>query len=337
MSGSEHAIEDAGPSLPAEPADAHGPPPADDADERPVEDAGSLPPPPTDDSAGPPPTDDTDEEPVEGAGSLLPVELADAVGPPPQLADTVGPPSTEAAAGLPPAADTSAQPSTGDADGSPSDARRFVLPSIDRVRAAHALRTALRIGTFAVAASVAIAGVAFAASAFNSQYGAVMNEPNAEAWASLSPRFAGQAICTSCHTGQASAQDASAHATVSCEDCHGPAAAHSISAAVAARVTLSSPTSAICITCHGAAAGRPTTFAQVDPATHYAGGECLRCHSPHSIAAVRPPTVTHPLADLPACTTCHNPDGLKKVPSGHELVSDAVCLSCHGRTASGRP
>lgn len=194
----------------------------------------------------------------------------------------------------------------------------------------------IRVGVVAVAASVVLGVAAFAAVTVYAQYGAVRNVPNAEAWRGLTQRYAGQAACTACHPTEAGQQDASAHIDVSCEGCHGPAALHASSTPTARTTALAKPDSGICITCHGIAAGRPADFPQVDSATHYSGGECLRCHSPHSITAVRPPIVTHPLASLPDCTACHAPDGLKEVPSGHELVADAVCLSCHGRAAAGK-
>ncbi len=231
----------------------------------------------------------------------------------------------------------SEQPATGDDEQPPNDGPRFVLPSIDWVRVAHAARTGLKVGIVVVVVSVALGTAAFVTASFYGQYGAVKNVPNARAWAGLTARFVGQAICTSCHAPEAGAQDASIHVNVSCEDCHGPAAAHSSSAAAARAVVLTRPTSAICATCHAAVAGRPTTFPQIDPARHFSGGQCLRCHGPHSVVAVRPPTVTHPLANLPECTTCHAPDGLKKIPTGHEIVGDTICLSCHGQAANGKP
>jgi hypothetical protein len=90
------------------------------------------------------------------------------------------------------------------------------------------------------------------------------------------------------------------------------------------------PASGICLTCHEATTGRPGDVHQVDPELHYSGSLCLRCHDPHAVLAVAPPNVTHPLEQLPPCITCHAPNGLTKLPSGHELVKDSVCLSCHG-------
>jgi hypothetical protein len=229
------------------------------------------------------------------------------------------------------------QPATGDDEQPSNEGPRFVLPSIDWARVARAVRTGGTVAIFVVVVSVALGTAAFVAASFHDQYGAVKDVPNAHTWAGVAPRFAGQALCTSCHAPEAAAQDASIHVNVSCEDCHGPAAAHSSSAAAARAAVLTKPTSGMCVTCHAATAGRPTTFPQVDPARHYSGGQCLRCHDPHSIVAVRPPPVSHPLENLPECTTCHAPDGLKEIPTGHELVGDAICLSCHGRAAEGKP
>lgn len=209
--------------------------------------------------------------------------------------------------------------------------------AIPRITARRAVVTSVKVGIVVVVASVALGVAAFVAASSYEQYGAGRNTPNADAWSHLTPRYAGQQICTSCHAAEAQTQDASIHLNVSCEGCHGAAAEHASSVAAGSATTLVKPTSVVCVTCHATAAGRPASFAQVDPATHYAGGQCLRCHDPHSIVAFRPPVVSHPLTDLPECTTCHAPDGLKKIPAGHELVGDTICLSCHGQSASGKP
>jgi hypothetical protein len=193
--------------------------------------------------------------------------------------------------------------------------------------------TAIKVAVFVAIASIVLGGTAFAAATLYAQYGAVKNVPNAEAWAALEPRYVGQAACGSCHEPEVAAQDASAHIDVSCESCHGPGAGHSLSDEAAREVSLTEPESEICSTCHATTAGRPATYPQVEVDEHYEGGECLRCHDPHSIVAVRPPDITHPRAKLPDCITCHAPDGLKEIPSGHEPVADRVCLSCHGRVA----
>lgn len=210
---------------------------------------------------------------------------------------------------------------------------RFTLPSIAWRRLSL---TGGRLAVVVAVASVVLGLAAFAAATVYAQYGAVKNEPNALAWGGLTPRFAGQAACTSCHEPEARTQDASVHAPVSCEGCHGPLSAHSASDAAARSAAVGKPSSDICNACHTAVAGRPADFPQIDRSKHYSGGQCLRCHDPHSIVAVRPPVVSHPRANLPACTTCHAPDGLKKIPEGHEPVADAVCLTCHAPGANGK-
>lgn len=220
-------------------------------------------------------------------------------------------------------------------DEQPARSRRRSLPS--RIAGRRVGVTSVRVGIVIVVASVALGIAAFAAATAYSQYGALRNEPNAQTWAGLIPRYAGQQICTTCHAAEAQTQDASIHLNVSCEGCHGAAAEHASSVTAGKATTLAKATSALCVTCHATVAGRPASFPEVDPATHYSGGQCLRCHDPHSIVAVRPPVVSHPLTDLPECTTCHAPDGLKKIPAGHELVVDTTCLSCHGQSASGKP
>lgn len=234
---------------------------------------------------------------------------------------------------VPEASGAGEQPTVGDEQPS-NGGSRFALP---RIRWARTAATTIKIGIFVVAISAALGVAAFVAASFYSQYGVVRNTPNAHGWAGLTARYAGQATCASCHLPEAAAQGASAHVSVSCEGCHGPAAAHSISAAAVRAAVLTGPAAAICDTCHAATAGRPTTFPQVDTARHYSGGQCLRCHDPHSIVAVRPPIVSHPLAKLPECTTCHAPDGLTEIPTGHEIVPDTVCLSCHSAAANGKP
>jgi len=187
----------------------------------------------------------------------------------------------------------------------------------------------------AFALVVAVAGVlavvlgtsAFAASRLNAEYGAGTDKLNTLVWAGRAQSYAG-ATCTACHETEQEMQ-AGIHVGVSCEGCHGPLVDHpATDSGTASRLVL--PDSEACITCHASTEGQPGGFPEVDPEQHYAGNACLRCHDPHAVLAVAPPDVTHPLVRLPACTTCHRPDGLKKVPSGHEMVADDVCLSCHG-------
>jgi hypothetical protein len=184
-----------------------------------------------------------------------------------------------------------------------------------------------RIAVLLGIVSFVLAGGALAASRLYGQFGGQQSVVNARAWANRTEAYA-VVSCRSCHQTQSDAKIAGLHVSVTCEACHGPQGDHPGSDPnILTRLQV--PTSDACVTCHADTAGRPSWFPAVTLTTHYGGGLCLRCHDPHTIAAVAPPEVTHPLANLPACTTCHNPNGLKKVPSGHELVADDVCLSCH--------
>jgi len=188
-------------------------------------------------------------------------------------------------------------------------------------------RTTFLVALLAGALAVLIGGSAFAASRLNAEYGAGSEQENAVSWGGQRVSYAG-ATCQECHSAQLAAQ-ALIHASVSCEGCHGPLVGHPASnGGSSSRLVL--PNSEPCITCHATAAGRPPGFPEIAPANHYPGNECLGCHDAHHLLAGAPPDVTHPLIRLPACTTCHAPDGLKEVPSGHEMVDDEACLSCHG-------
>lgn len=191
-----------------------------------------------------------------------------------------------------------------------------------------------RIGVAMVAVSLALAVGAFAAASLYSQYGAPRTNASALAWADREEIYA-ITDCRECHGEQAATVRAASHADVICETCHLPTVPHPgpVPGVVQA---LDTETSAVCAACHAEASGRSIRFPQVDPGGHYPGAVCLQCHDPHTAAADSPPDVTHPLAKLPACTTCHAPEGLKRFPAGHQLAPDVVCLGCH-RTMRREP
>ena len=164
-------------------------------------------------------------------------------------------------------------------------------------------------------------------------------EENARSWAALTPQYADPAICQSCHEPQYAAWQDERHASVNCESCHGPLAEHAATAPVeapAGSLDIAAPDEGLCATCHEQSPAKPAAFAQVDLAEHYAGGRCLTCHDSHSADAARPPQISHSLARLPACVTCHAPAGLKPIPDGHVESSDAACQGCHKRPADGQ-
>jgi len=192
-------------------------------------------------------------------------------------------------------------------------------------------------------ALVAVLAVAFVALALvvpwvYGEYGFHPTE-NARTWAALTPRYADATLCQRCHGTEYAAWVGERHATVTCESCHGPLAEHAATApreASAGSLGLAKPSVGLCALCHEQSPAKPTAFAQVDLAEHYAGAPCLGCHDSHSADAVRPPDISHSLARLPACVTCHAPAGLKPVPAGHVESSDAICQGCHKRPTAGQ-
>lgn len=92
--------------------------------------------------------------------------------------------------------------------------------------------------------------------------------------------FAGQAVCAGCHPEEAAVRDAGKHASVSCEACHGPAAAHADDPAQAPGAKPAA--TPLCSRCHEADAAKPKWFKQVVSSQHSGGAGCGDCHQPHS-------------------------------------------------------
>lgn len=165
-------------------------------------------------------------------------------------------------------------------------------------------------------------------------------EKNAQLWAAREPAFTSGSDCQACHGAEWNTHIASSHDVVACESCHGPLRAHAADPATAPAPEPPAASSetwerGFCARCHESTTGHPESFPQVSLEGHYVSGLCLACHDPHSTAARQPPVVSHPLDFLPACTVCHNPQGLKQLPVGHEEAADEVCLGCHAAGASG--
>jgi hypothetical protein len=92
---------------------------------------------------------------------------------------------------------------------------------------------------------------------------------------------AGRAACADCHSDQPEALKASRHATVGCEACHGPLAAH---AEDPSKLTPKRPDpKTLCLVCHMANVAKPAGFKQILLQDH-PEGVCNECHDPHSPA-----------------------------------------------------
>jgi hypothetical protein len=127
--------------------------------------------------------------------------------------------------------------------------------------------------------------------------------------------FAGSAACADCHEDESTKKRSGYHKTLSCETCHGPAAAH-----------VEDPTKTkpfvpkerkVCPVCHDYNLSRPTGFPQINPTLHNPLQSCASCHSPHDPVPPKTPT---------ECSACHNAILRTKNVSSHALVP---CLGCH--------
>lgn len=98
--------------------------------------------------------------------------------------------------------------------------------------------------------------------------------------AARTPRFAGQAICMTCHTDAQQARATGRHAEVACEACHGPLGDHARGETEAAPIRPS--TRATCLSCHTSRIGMPAAFPTVIPREHSEAGPCTDCHAAHA-------------------------------------------------------
>lgn len=211
----------------------------------------------------------------------------------------------------------------------PFAGRAMPRPSLRRLSARQMAVVLVMVAVLSV--GLVVAGVA--AATFYGEYG-FHPSSNAGTWASRELAYAPAGVCQTCHDAEHSRQATSQHHSIGCQSCHGALEAHATDPEVT-ELSLEAPEAGMCARCHAATGGRPVGFPQVDLSTHFRSGECRACHDAHSTAVVRPPEVSHPLANFPDCTTCHKPDGLKALPSGHEEADDQVCLGCHAAGADG--
>ncbi len=209
-------------------------------------------------------------------------------------------------------------------------ARRFWASVRPRSRRGWLIGTT---GVLVGAAVIAVAIFASAAMAWSPYLDfALHRDSNAKQWAALDMSFAASSDCVACHLTEASRLASHTHAGIGCQSCHGPMLAHEDAAkrGITTGAAIAMPTDAVCIRCHEATEGRPATIQTIVPANHYVS-QCLQCHDPHTTWALHPPVVSHPLANLPPCLTCHGPDGFKarneRHPSGP--LTDNECLQCH--------
>lgn len=106
----------------------------------------------------------------------------------------------------------------------------------------------------------------------------VSSEENAGVWAAHTLQYADPNTCADCHQDNGVAWRTGEHASVSCENCHGPGERH-VENIIPMKVDASSET---CTVCHARITGRPASFPQVNPKEHAGEITCVTCHNPHS-------------------------------------------------------
>jgi hypothetical protein len=151
------------------------------------------------------------------------------------------------------------------------------------------------------------------------------------------PRHIGNEACGDCHPDELALHDKDAHATVPCEDCHGPGVDH---ADKPEDVHLVKPkTKQFCLICHQVLSARPGAFPQIAWRDHYKfvgvkdpSTECIACHSPHEPLFMDRDIRTarlHPL--IQRCRDCHQGGMDEKTvrPANHPAIFE--CNYCHGK------
>lgn len=155
------------------------------------------------------------------------------------------------------------------------------------------------------------------------------NDENREQWASLPVQYVSTSLCADCHQEEFDMWIKTDHSTVSCENCHGPAAAH---VETMARPIVDTSRE-LCGVCHARLVSRPANFPQVDMAEMGKDQECVTCHNPHEPRAGMPPQVPHTLEGRTECQSCHGPHEPWITPPPqvpHTMEGRTECLSCHG-------
>lgn len=137
------------------------------------------------------------------------------------------------------------------------------------------------------------------------------------------PVFQTPSYCVSCHAERHALWSASAHKTVICEVCHGPANGHPQQR----KMPIPNDTIKLCSLCHEKMPGRPAAQPQVDIAHHAGGQQCIICHNPHSpklSASVQKPVAGDKAAGrvlAERCTGCHGVAGTASNPAWPNLAA----------------
>ncbi len=126
--------------------------------------------------------------------------------------------------------------------------------------------------------------------------------------------FVGSSACAECHDDIYDLKKAGYHSNLSCEGCHGAAAAHIEDPD---EFQPSAPRERkFCSQCHTYNLSRPSGFPQINPVAHNPLKPCITCHDPHD--PVPPETPAE-------CAACHAQIARMKAVSPHVLLECDVC------------
>jgi hypothetical protein len=127
-------------------------------------------------------------------------------------------------------------------------------------------------------------------------------------------QYGGWQLCEECHD-EVEVKRRSYHRNLSCEVCHGPAAAHSEDEE--APIVIPRQRGEVCLYCHDYLPSRPTGFPQIIERLHNPLDPCIDCHDPHDPT---PPEVPE------SCSACHGQIARTKAVSHHGPLP---CETCH--------
>lgn len=104
---------------------------------------------------------------------------------------------------------------------------------------------------------------------------------NIEEWKEFPVKYQGREYCFDCHRRNVRTLDASPHAPVECENCHGPGVGHPD---VVAALPINTSRD-LCLRCHADLgypdSAREKQVPQINDRMHMRRKDCVECHNPH--------------------------------------------------------
>jgi len=103
---------------------------------------------------------------------------------------------------------------------------------------------------------------------------------NVQEWKDFPAKYQGRERCARCHDEQSENNAASKHASIQCENCHGPGAGHPKKV----KQLAIDGSRELCLRCHQSLpypSSQRAALPAIDGATHMKKKECRKCHDPH--------------------------------------------------------